>query len=371
MKMKRILAFIICVVACFSFSACSFTWDEEQEIVSVGVIYSETTNKYYIELTYSDGDKSTFEAGSLDALKGEAGDKGDLGNGIAEIITEQVEDRTKVTIKFTAEDQEDEVFYIPHGDYVSSVDFFDPDDTHSQPYLVLAFKSGKTKEVLFPQAKDGKDGIGIEDIEFTPSEEAGKAGVIKIKLSDGTEKSFTLDAATGIESIEKAENDEKYILIITYTNGDIEQKAFDKPNKWMRGEGRPSDESGKTGDFYFDTYNMVIYEKKTDGWEKIYSFLTDANVHSVTFNAKGGKINTDGMNTAEIRTYSVAHGCYLSSAEGSPSVPVPTRDGYIFKGWYRKASKEYPGEEYVLAPFTDLTPVCENLELFAWWEVIS
>ncbi len=51
---------------------------------------------------------------------------------------------------------------------------------------------------------------------------------------------------------------------------------------------------------------------------------------------------------------------------GYGDIPIPTRDGYIFKGWYRSKSPTATS-----SPFTDFTPILSDLELFAIWEKIA
>ena len=165
--MKKIVALIICLFMCFSLAACSFSWDEQTSITSASVVYDEKVDKYYLELVYESGDVSRIEVTDLSALRGDSGskgDKGDTGNGIAEIITKNNGIETEVTIKFTSEEMKDVTFSIPNGEYVSNVQIFEADETHEGPYLVFTF-SGSTepKEISLPR---GKDGVGIDNIEF-------------------------------------------------------------------------------------------------------------------------------------------------------------------------------------------------------------
>ncbi len=61
--------------------------------------------------------------------------------------------------------------------------------------------------------------------------------------------------------------------------------------------------------------------------------------------------------------YKIKHGTYFASA--GYQIPIPTRSGYNFKGWYTSKSVTP-----ATGCFTDLTPVCGELTLYAIWEQI-
>ncbi len=370
--MKKIVALIVCLFMCFSLAACtSFSWDSQASISSASVVYDEKNDKYYLELVYDDGEVSRIEVTDLSALRGDSGskgDKGDSGNGIAEIITKNNGAETEVTIKFTSKDMEDVTFYIPNGEYVSNVQIFEADETHDGPYLVFTF-SGSTepKEIALPR---GKDGVGISNIEFLPSDNDGYAGTLKVTLSDGTEKSFPIPSAMGISGIIRSESDENYKLIINYTDGSSETFNFSKPNQWLSGVSTPDASLGRDGDFYFNTNKKVIYKKVNSEWITVMEFVNEQK-HRVVFEAEGAVLAKNNIPVGDTVEFEVSHGCYMSDY-----IPVPRKtenaDKYKFIGWYRKKQSEVnAGEEYTLARFTDLTPVCDDIVLYAWWEEIA
>ena len=60
--------------------------------------------------------------------------------------------------------------------------------------------------------------------------------------------------------------------------------------------------------------------------------------------------------------YQIPHGSYFAAQEGY-TIPIPTRNGYDFVGWYTtKTITPTSGK------FTDLTPVMADLTLYAIWE---
>lgn len=256
---------------------------------------------------------------------------------------------------------------IPNGEYVSNVQIFEADETHEGPYLVFTF-SGSTepKEISLPR---GKDGVGIDNIEFLTSDNDGYAGTLKITLSDGTIKDIPIPAATGISGITRSENDESYELTINYTDGTSETFDFSKPNQWLSGASTPDFSLGRDGDFYFNTNKKVIYKKVNSEWITVMEFVNEQK-HRVVFEAEGAMLAKNNVWVGDTVEFEIVHGCYMTE-----HVPVPRKnadaDKYKFIGWYRKKQAEISeGEEYTLSRFTDLTPVCDDIVLYAWWEKI-
>ena len=64
-------------------------------------------------------------------------------------------------------------------------------------------------------------------------------------------------------------------------------------------------------------------------------------------------------------TYAVTRNTYFTD-NGYDAIPVPTRAGYKFVGWYRSRTVTATS-----GAFTDLTPILSDLTLYAQWEKIS
>lgn len=115
------------------------------------------------------------------------------------------------------------------------------------------------------------------------------------------------------------------------------------------------------------TYSGATPTKKADaqytytfsGWDKALTNITEntvitakftstVNKYTVTFNSMGG--------TKEIEPILIAYGSSCGE------LPLPEKDGYIFKGWY---TKEIDGEEV-----TDETIVTSDMILYAYWETV-
>ena len=152
---------------------------------------------------------------------------------------------------------------------------------------------------------------------------------------------------------------------VYYTHADkdgkqVQELEFDKPadpNSWSLVDRSPTNAEGRDGDFWFDSFSKTIFSKSNGVWSPVINFNDQSTSYKVTF-----YINY-GDNTAPYTQSYINHGCYYSST--GKSIPIPTREGYVFAGWYTKAEDVNP---VVNAPFTDLTPVNGTLDLYAKWD---
>lgn len=374
--MKKFFTCVLIFVLCLFAAGCGMGFSGDAEMVSAAITYDEISQKYYFEITYDDGTIKKVQADGVTEL-GKEGPQGDAGNGIADIVTVKDDDLgvTTVTVKFTDEEKEPVSFQIPHGVYISHVTLNEADETHASPYLTFAFSDGRVpKEIILPQAKDGR---GIKSIELIEIKDE-KTGVItgaklRVTFDDDSEPTeFDVPMANGVKNVTtKADEKDptKYVLVISYTNGLTEEVKFDKPSEpsnWISGVEQPGGSIGKNGDYYFDTAAKVIYIKENGSWKEVISFKTVDTTHSVTFDANGGAF--DGGSTIKIYR-GIKHGDYLSSGDdGISAPPVPVKDGYRFDGWYTvKDLNLYVGQEHVYSRFGDLTPVNKDLTLYARW----
>ncbi len=116
------------------------------------------------------------------------------------------------------------------------------------------------------------------------------------------------------------------------------------------------------------TYSEATPTRKADaqytytfsGWDKALTNITANTVITAKFTSTVNKYTVafnpmDG--TEEIEPIIIAYG----SACGE--LPIPEKDGFIFKGWY---TKEIDGEEV-----TSETIVTSNMSLYAYWETAT
>ena len=157
--------------------------------------------------------------------------------------------------------------------------------------------------------------------------------------------------------VSRTEND-GYYVDVTYDDGNTDTLFFERPNQWLRGSDTPSDLEGVDGDFFFDTAHKIIYMKYRGSWRNIVSFYESKITYTVEFNlndAVDASLNGEDLFFIDKGEYFYSYGY---------DVPVPTRDGYTFLGWYTvRTSNPDP----TMGAFTDLTPVMANITLYAAW----
>lgn len=126
---------------------------------------------------------------------------------------------------------------------------------------------------------------------------------------------------------------------------------------WHSGTGIPNPSEGKSGDYYLDFETGSVYEKTTDGWTirgTLHSSETassDPEQVSVTFDANGGELPSGYLRETTL------------SKGNSMALPVPTRPGYRFLGWFY-------GEGANGGQANDLTVFARDILLTAKWQKI-
>lgn len=123
---------------------------------------------------------------------------------------------------------------------------------------------------------------------------------------------------------------------------------------WYSGTDMPSASEGAAGDYYIDFSSGTVYEKTANGWT-ICGTLPVSGTDSgqgqvkITFDADGGELPN-----GYLREMSVEKGDSLA-------LPVPTRAGYRFLGWFYGAGVN-GGQA------TDLTVFARDTLLTAKWQ---
>lgn len=362
MKLKRIIIFLLLVVLMFMLPGCSFFSSEETalEIVSIeNEITSDGRTK--ITITYSD---ETKEPDVFYIAQGAEG------VGIKSIVTSKDEDSssTNITITYTDGEKAPVSFKIPHGTSIIGVSTY-KDDLDGNMYMVVSYSDDTTSDpILLPKGDKGEEGNGITGYEIVKNDD--KSQTITIKFSKSEDVIITIPApekGLGISSMIASEENGLYVLTVNYTDGTNEKLEFNKPadpNKWYSGEAVPLETLGVNGDYYFDSAHKIIYLKENNAWVSVVSFEIDNTYYNITFDLNDSNSDVKAsMPEGSYILYPVKKNSYFEDNNWG-AIPIPTRTGYKFVGWYRTKTITQTS-----SPFTDFTPILSDLTLYAIWEV--
>ena len=360
---NKLLHLILLILVCFTLTSCgSFFVEETKEILAV-TSYVDQNGNTVLKITYTDETQDEFKI-----------PQGTDGNGIKEIRPDKKGSVTKLTVTFTDEKMEPVVFDIADGKGIDGVISRTNEET-GEVYLVVLFSDGTESEpYLLPKGDKGDKGNGFTGFDKEDLEDGSQK--YYFHFSEGDDVVITIPApqkgetGRGIASIIGSEEDGLYVLTIKYTDDTREKVLFNKPKdptSWLSGTEQPSDTLGRNGDYYFDTAHKVIYAKAKDSWTKVISFGDSSEKYEIVFdlndNLDGGPLaSMNGGNSS----FPVIRNTYFSQ-NGYGDIPIPTREGYKFLGWYQKRvepSNILP----TMAPFTDMTPILSNMILYACWE---
>ncbi len=348
-----------------------FSTDEVLQIASIEseLMYDGQTK---ITITYSDESVDPYV---FYIPQGEEGKQGTEGNGIKNVAyTHDATNRqTEIVITFTDEGLEPVSFKIPDGlSLTSAIPGTNP--ITKQPCIYLKYSDGKTSDPIDLPKGDAGNGIKSMSASEVTKEDGLKYYCIKAEYTDGKSDSFEFLApqdGNGIESMvgNKVFNDEDgkyyYMIDVVFTNSEPQSFDIELPAKWHSGTSMPIDSFGANGDYFFDTEHEKIYLKENGSWSVIVDLKIEK--YEIRFDPNGeedGDGNSDAsMPSSALHTYKIERGTYFS-ANGYGAIPIPTRPGYKFVGWY---TSKIP-DDATGSKFTDLTPVFDNLTLYARWE---
>lgn len=367
---KKIFSIFILLLSCFMIASCSsFFGEEEEEIITITSINSELLDdgSTKITITYSSEEKKPDEF---------IIEQGADGNGIASINATTSADgsKTDVFIYFTDATIEPVHFEVSNGTSIAGVSRKVDEET-GDVYLIMTYTDGKTSDpILLPKGEDGEDGNSFTGYDQVVN--LDKSLTIYFHFSKSDDVVITIPApqqgedGNGIDSITSMTDEEtnEYVLLIKYSNKEEpEEVRFKMPkeaNTWYTSQGEPDDLLGKNGDYCFDVAYNAIYLKENNEWGIVVDMDGDETIFNVSFNLNDSIDAPAKMPSGSLVTYHIKRGSYFT-ADGYP-VPVPTRNGYEFAGWYTsKIVTPVNGQ------FTDLTPVFSDLVLYAKWEPIA
>ena len=366
--LKKIIMSLVIVLSLISLASCSSFFGGETSI-EIASITHETMSDGNIKITITYTDESKLP----DEFIIPKGTDGESGVGIKNITTVKNDDekKTTLTITYTDDKIEPTIFEVPDGLGVLGIET-KYDEEENETYMIVTYSDGsKSAPLILPKGDKGQDGNGISSYEIVTNED--ESTTITFHFTQSEDFVITIPApkkGNGIDSITSSEIEDKYILIIRYTDPVLgtQELEFNKPaqpNKWLSGTG-PSASDGDDGDYYMDTYHKKIYHKENGEWYEVVNFGDTNVIYTVTFNLNDSDESPASFPAGYSSRYRIKRGTYFSDIEnnyGGVQIPIPTRPGYIFKGWYR-----VPNITAINGAFTDLTPIFSDLTLYAIWE---
>jgi len=290
------------------------------------------------------------------------GKEGDVGNGIANIKHEYDEDgkQTHLTIEFTKEGVDPVEFDVPDGKTITSITSGYNEITGKfEAYFIF---NGNEEDMVTMELPEFS---GIKSYTSVTNDDQSVDITFEFNLLDEPLNVHipAPEKGNGIASMASREENGVYYIDVTFTDPDVEPISLDfnkpaDPNSWTAFHGSYTHaENPRVGDYWFDMDAKTIHVRRDGYWELVIAFNDQSTTHEVKFYLN------DGVSTSIYTQAYVNHGSYFSSTGRDIPVP-PTREGFEFAGWYTKAENINPA---VNAPFTDLTPVNDNLNLYARW----
>ena len=360
---KKILLSILIGSCSLTFSSCFGFGEEALQINTITTVTLENGDIQVI-ITYTDEDvkPTTFVV-----PKGTAGEDGKDGNGIKEITYSQSEDKqnTIVNIAFTQQGVNPVDVIVPNGVSVTGIDQSFDEETQMTT-LIVNFSDGTESEpILIPKGEKGEDGISVLGIEQKINRDLSVT--LTIKMSEGEDVEVKIPApqkgenGRGIKEIISIPNGDKYVMTIVFDDDTTQELEFARPNRWFSELAKPTIADGIDGDLWYDIQRQIIYIKQGGRWIEVMNFndVVD-DTCEVKFYLNDSEEYPANMPAGSLISYEIEKGSYFSAT--GYSLPIPTREGYDFTGWY---TVKVP--TIVNGTFTDLTPVVSDLTLYASW----
>lgn len=362
MKFNLKLLLIFVISFCFLLTGCGAFFGEEESL-QIESLETKVLENGDTEVTI----KYTNEEVKPTVFIVPKGDDGAQGNGIKTFDTYKSEDgkSTVVHIEFTYDSNPVE-FNIPNGVSIETIETKKNEETGETLLTVVYSDGSKSDPISVPKGEKGKDGISIIGIEQKIN--LDYSVTLTINMSEGAPVKVEIPApikgetGRGIQEIVSIPNGDKYVMTIKFTDDTTQELEFARPNRWFSESSGPKLEDGINGDLWYDLAHQIIYVKQNNKWNMVMNFNNVVDLtYEVTFDLNDSSEKPANMPAGSLITYQIECGTYFSAS--GYQIPVPTRDGYTFKGWY---TVKVP--TIVNGVFTDLTPVQADLILYAAWE---
>lgn len=367
MKNKFILFLLLFV--CLVLSGCGSFFEEET--LEIASIETETLKDGSTKITINYTDETLKPVEFIVP----AGETGETGNGIKDVIITKSEDgeRTFIEITYTDEETESTKVELTNGVSVVGVETIDGED--GKKYLVVKYSNNTQSDPI--ELVSGADGTSFVSVNSFQNPDGSQTIYFYFKKGDElTPAVITIpapvkgDAGPGIEKVELVPVGDRYKITVTMNDGNelldiaptTHEMFFTRPTKWLTGSGIPDNSLGINGDFYYDTTNNDIYLK--DGiWDlKVDLDNNGSSLIKVTFDLN----DYDSDVKAQMAHTGVTNLTTPTFYEGRKEIPTPTRTGYNFLGWYTKDELSPNATK-----LEDLTVLTCDITVYAIWEKIG
>lgn len=367
---KKIIITFGLIVSPLTLSSCSMFFGSSGYLISDITSRVDDEGNTILTITFDD---ESIEPKTITIPKGISGDPG---IGIDHIEHSLSDDNIlTLTIYYTDDSLEPTVIEIPvvsGTDGRGIEDVILGNDELGNTTIVFRYSDGTESEVItVNKGIDGKDGNGIKDI-TTRYDEATNSTIITISYDDEEmeDSVFSIpngEDGTSITSITSSDNGSTYLITINFSDGTNIPLFLDKPttNKWLSGNGLPSNSLGNDNDFYFNNLDGSVYQKISGYWNLLFSMSGTGTevVYQVSFNLNGGSWRysdslTPGDETNN-RTMIVNKGEYINLDDTRLEAYY---NEHTFNGWWTDIELT-PNSGH----FTKLTSVNADLTLYANW----
>ena len=224
---------------------------------------------------------------------------------------------------------------------------------------------------------DGADGtsVTITDISTSGTGAAGTSDTYTVTFSDGNTLVITVyngangaDGTNGsslltgtVDPTTEGVDGDSYINTTTWEyfikeSGAWISKGIIKGNDGTSvttGTGAPDNNDGIDGDSYIDLATWTFYVKESGAWVEHGNIHNELDKYAVNFNLSYDS-DSDGVDDTYTSIVDVEHGHNINNDKPAD----PTRDGWIFQGWYTASGTKWDFEKDVIT---------SNIVLYAHW----
>ena len=373
----KALAFLTAMTCLSALPSCSILGNDAAITISQCVTETLPDGSVKVTIIYENEDKAPSEFTIPAAV------------GVAKIAT-QADEKGNVTVTITTTAGQTTSFVI--GAAVSIIGCESSFNVDGDTLIYFLYSDGTRSQdpVIIrrgEKGEQGEKGTGIDQI-YVDQKENGETE-ITIFLTDNTKAGpFTIPPGVGIANISFALSEDglRYEMVITLTDGTELRGSglsFNRLPGWTSGQGDPDALSGVEGDFYFDTDAKAIYRYNGFEWILIVNFSGQAdntkttvrfNLNAKVLDGEGNLVQDDSayIYFPDIPEQKYADGTGIVIGKGHTfydagfSVPMATRDGYEFVGWYTDS---------VVTPvsgrFDALTAVWRTMDVYACWKALD